>query len=144
MTKREVVRLVLDGKRPPYVPWSFGFSRGAFEKLVGHFGSEAAVEKKMHNHVIMFCAGGQPEDVGHDSVRDIFGVVWDKNSTGFIKRYVLPEPTLKGYAFPDPLDDRYFTALPGQLEKHKASLTVWTRGWLYPCPGAYRGRRRAA
>ena len=29
MTKRDVVRLVLEGKRPPYVPWSMGFTKEA-------------------------------------------------------------------------------------------------------------------
>lgn len=36
MTKREVVRLVLEGKRPPYVPWSMGFTKEAREKLKTH------------------------------------------------------------------------------------------------------------
>lgn len=26
MTKREVIRTVLDGEKPPYVPWSFIFT----------------------------------------------------------------------------------------------------------------------
>jgi uroporphyrinogen decarboxylase len=38
MTKRHVVRLVFEGKRPPYVPWSFGFTQPAYEKLVQHYG----------------------------------------------------------------------------------------------------------
>ena len=33
MTKREVIRLVLQGKRPPYVPWSMGFTHEAQQKL---------------------------------------------------------------------------------------------------------------
>ena len=40
MTKREVVRLVLSGKRPPYVPWSMGFTKEAKDKLQRHFGSQ--------------------------------------------------------------------------------------------------------
>lgn len=38
MTKREIVRAVLDGKRPPYVPWSCGFTVEAAEKLRDHCG----------------------------------------------------------------------------------------------------------
>ena len=33
MTKRDVVRTCLEGKTPPYVPWSFGFTVEAEEKL---------------------------------------------------------------------------------------------------------------
>ena len=32
-TKREVVRRVLEGRKPPYVPWSFGFTLEARQKL---------------------------------------------------------------------------------------------------------------
>ena len=38
MTKREVVRLVLDGERPPYVPWQIGLTVEARAKLGEHFG----------------------------------------------------------------------------------------------------------
>jgi len=37
MTKRDIVRAVLDGKRPPYVPWSCGFTVEAAEKLRSHY-----------------------------------------------------------------------------------------------------------
>ena len=40
MTKRDVVRLALSGKRPPYVPWSMGFTKEAKENV------EAAVTKE--------------------------------------------------------------------------------------------------
>jgi hypothetical protein len=33
MTAREVVRMVLDGKRPPYVPWNIGLTLEARQKL---------------------------------------------------------------------------------------------------------------
>ena len=32
-TKREVVRMVLEGKCPPYIPWSIGFTKEAGDKL---------------------------------------------------------------------------------------------------------------
>ncbi|MDO9542872.1 MAG: uroporphyrinogen-III decarboxylase-like protein, partial [Kiritimatiellia bacterium] len=64
MTKREVVRRVLDGKRPPYVPWSFGFTREAWATLTSHFGSEAATKAKLHNHISGFDTG-RFEDIGN-------------------------------------------------------------------------------
>ncbi len=33
MNKRDVIRLVLEGKKPPYVPWSLGFTQEAKAKL---------------------------------------------------------------------------------------------------------------
>ena len=38
MTKREVIMTVLDGHRPPYVPWSFGFTKEPYGLLCAHFG----------------------------------------------------------------------------------------------------------
>ena len=40
MTKRDVIRLVLEGKKPPYVPWSMGFTQEAKEKLQRHYGCD--------------------------------------------------------------------------------------------------------
>ena len=34
MTRREVIKTVLDGKKPPYTPWSFKFTVEAKEMLV--------------------------------------------------------------------------------------------------------------
>jgi len=143
MTKREIVRLVLDGKRPPYVPWSFGFTREAMEKLVGHFGSAAAVEKKLHNHMRMMGVGDRFEDVGNDCVRDIFGVVWDRSvdkDIGVIKGLVLPEPSLKGYEFSDPLDSRFFSALPAEAEEYNDCFLEFAIGFsLYERAWTMRG-----
>ena len=38
MTEREVVRLVLQGKKPPYVPWSYKFTVEAEEDLKHYLG----------------------------------------------------------------------------------------------------------
>ena len=32
-TKREVIKMVLDGQKPPYVPWSFKFTQEPKEQL---------------------------------------------------------------------------------------------------------------
>lgn len=142
MTKREVVRLVLAGKCPPYVPWSFGFTREAREKLLGHFGSAAEIEKKLHNHLIML-GGARSEDVGHECVRDIFGVVWDRSvdkDIGVIKGHVLPEPTLKGYEFPDPLDKRFFADLPEEIKNYNDCFLEFAIGFsLYERAWTMRG-----
>ncbi len=40
MTKRDVVRCILEGKRPPYVPWSIGMTQEARQKVRGFFGCD--------------------------------------------------------------------------------------------------------
>ena len=38
--KREVIQMVLEGRRPPYVPWSFKFTLEAGKKLQEHYGCD--------------------------------------------------------------------------------------------------------
>ena len=51
MTKREVIQCVLAGGRPPYVPWSFGFTYEAQEKLLQHYGP-VNLDEQMGNHLL--------------------------------------------------------------------------------------------
>ena len=51
MIKREVVRLALEGKRPPYVPWNIGLTVEARQKLEAHFGADD-LEKALDNHYL--------------------------------------------------------------------------------------------
>ena len=51
MQKRDVIRRVLRGERPPYVPWSMGFTQEAREKLQKHYGS-ADIEGPLGNHLL--------------------------------------------------------------------------------------------
>ena len=37
VTKREVVQMVLAGKKPPYVPWSYKFTHEPEQMLKKHF-----------------------------------------------------------------------------------------------------------
>jgi len=143
MIKREVVRCVLDGKRPPYVPWSFGFTCEAWEKLVQHFGSAGAAQAKLHNHTFTLVTGDKFKDIGGDCVRDIFGVVWDRSvdkDIGVVKGRVLPEPSLRNYEFPDPLAKHYFADLPGEIKKHNDCFLEFAIGFsLYERAWTMRG-----
>ena len=51
MTKRDVIRLVLEGQRPPYVPWSMGFTQEARAKLRAYYGCPD-IEEPLDNHLL--------------------------------------------------------------------------------------------
>lgn len=143
MTKREVIRQVLAGKPPPYVPWSFGFTVEAREKLVRHYGRED-LEDILQNHILGLGNGiGFFDDIGNDCVRDVFGVVWDRSTDkdiGIVKGCILPEPTLAGYRFPDPLQPRYFEDIPAKLAKYGDRYRVFMLGFsLYERAWTLRG-----
>ena len=137
------MRLVLEGKRPPYVPWSIGFTVEAEEQLDEHYGT-ADLEGPLENHLLKLGSDiGFFEDLGDDRVRDVFGVVWDRSidkDIGNVEGCVLPEPTLAGYEFPDPLDPRFFADIPAKIERFPDRFRVFQIGFsLYERAWTLRG-----
>lgn len=59
MTKREVVIQVLNHKQPPYVPWHFGFTVEAKQKLLYHSGSYDIIDIT-DNHILQL-----GDDIGY-------------------------------------------------------------------------------
>jgi len=143
MTKREVVGQALRFQRPPYVPWQLGFTWEAREKLEQHFGS-VDLEDVVGNHFV--CLGnpiGFFTDIGPNLVQDAFGVVWDRSidkDIGNVRGQVLREPTLRGFAFPDPTDSRILDPIPGLLARRPDRFRVFMIGFsLYERAWTLRG-----
>ena len=94
-----------------------GFTREAEEKLQHHYGCDD-LEEPLQNHLLKLGSDiGFFNDLGNHRVRDVFGVVWDRSidkDIGNVDGCVLPEPTLTGYEFPDPLDPPLLRRHPGQ------------------------------
>jgi len=120
MTPRQVVKEAIAFRRPPYVPWSFGFTKEANDKLVEYYHT-TDLDPFLRNHVLGLGNDiGFFENLGNDRLRDIFGVVWNRSidkDIGNVEGQVLPEPTLTGYSFPDPLDPRFYADIPEKLER---------------------------
>lgn len=143
MTKRDVVRLALGGKRPPYVPWSMGFTVEAREKLQAHYACED-IEGPLENHFLKLGRDiGWFEHVGGNLYRDVFGVVWDRSidkDIGNVRGQVLTRPTLRGYELPDPRDPRYFDDIPEKIERYPDRFRVFQIGFsLYERAWTLRG-----
>ena len=143
MTKRQVIKLVLDGQRPPYVPWSCGFTQEAKDKLRAHYGS-IDLEDALQNHLVKLGSDiGFFADWGNDHVQDVFGVVWDRSvdkDIGNVVGCVLAEPTLHGCKFPNPLDPRFFADIPEKLARYGDRFRVFQIGFsLYERAWTLRG-----
>jgi uroporphyrinogen decarboxylase len=143
MIKREVVRLVLDGKCPPYVPWNIGLTLEARQKLERHFGP-SNLEAALQNHYLgLGNAIGFFDKLDDHRVQDVFGVVWDRSidkDIGNVQGEVLPEPTLKGYQFPDPLDVRFFEDIPARIAEYGDRFRIFQIGFsLYERAWTMRG-----
>jgi uroporphyrinogen decarboxylase len=139
MTKRDVVKTVLDHKRPPYVPWHFGFTVEAKQKLMDHHGSDDIMDITDNHMLVLGDEIGYFEPVGNDRFKDFFGVIWDRSidkDIGNVEGQVLPQPALAGYQFPDPLADLHFSDIPGLVEKYpdrfrlfEIGFSMYERAW---------------
>ena len=143
MNKREVVGMTLNWETPPYVPWSLSFTLEAREKLEKYYETKD-LEAILNNH---FCSFGSStgffQDLGNDRLQDVFGVVWDRSEDkdiGMVEGQVLPEPTLQGYEFPDPLDKRFFEGMQERLESGEEGFRIFHIGFsLYERAWTLRG-----
>ncbi len=137
--KRDVVKAVLDGQRPPYVPWSIGFTKEAAARLQLHYGSDA-LEARVENHFVKLGSDiGFFDDLGDDRVQDVFGVVWNRSidkDIGIVEGRVLPDAKMAGYRFPNPLDPRFFSEIPTKLAEFpdrfrvfQIGFSLYERGW---------------
>ena len=143
MTKRDVIRTVLDGGKPPYVPWSFKFTIEPYVMLQEYYGIED-LDVPLGNHILNLGNDyGFFDDLGNDKFRDVFKVVWDRSidkDIGDVRDVILTEPTLKGYNFPDPLDPRFFDNIESEIEKKPDMFRVFQVGFsLYERAWTLRG-----
>ena len=143
MDKREVIRRVLAGQRPPYVPWSLGFTKEAKAKLQLHYG-QTELEPYLQNHLLKLGSDiGFFRELGNDCVQDVFGVIWDRSvdkDIGIVRGQVLPQPSLTGYVFPNPLDPRFFADIPERIERYGDRYRVFQIGFsLYERAWTLRG-----
>jgi uroporphyrinogen decarboxylase len=102
------------------------------------------VEDALQNHLLKLGSDiGFFTDLGHEHVQDVFGVVWDRSidkDIGNVTGCVLPEATLQGYSFPDPLDPRFFADIPGRLACYGDRFRVFQIGFsLYERAWTLRG-----
>jgi uroporphyrinogen decarboxylase len=143
MDKRQVVRLVIEGNKAPYVPWHCGFTVEAAARLREHFGA-GDLEQILDNHFVKLGSDiGFFTDLGNDRFRDVFGVVWDRSvdkDIGIVEGRILPEPTLEGYDFPDPLDERLFEGIAEKISTYADCFRVFKIGFsLYERAWTLRG-----
>jgi uroporphyrinogen decarboxylase len=143
MAKRKIVKQAIEGKAVPYVPWHCNFTVEAAEKLREHFGRDD-LEQVLDNHFVKLGSDiGFFTDLGNDRFRDVFGVIWDRRvdkDIGIVEGYLLPEPTLEFYEFPNPLDSRFFKDIPEKISRYEDCFRVFKIGFsLYERAWTLRG-----
>lgn len=142
MNKRDVVKQVLAGGRPAYVPWSFEFTVEAGQKLKDHFGDQ--LDDYLDNHIVKLGRGNRlSEQIAPDRYLDRFGVEWDRSrdkDIGTVCNCALPEPTLDGFNFPKASDLPYFGEMPDLIARRPDSFRMYNIGFsLYERAWSMRG-----
>ncbi|WP_027471550.1 uroporphyrinogen decarboxylase family protein [Saccharicrinis fermentans] len=133
MTKKEVIKMVLDGKKPPYVPWDCKFTIEALEKMKAHYGQDVDVEALVDNHFIKLGqSSGFKVDIGNNRKKDIFGVTWDmtlEKDIGNVEGLVIPEPTMEGYEFPDIENPMLYEGIEEKIAANKDKFVLYSIGF---------------
>ena len=139
ISKREVIKTVLDGNKPPYVPWSFKFTKEPKEMLEKYFDTDD-LDDVLGNHLLNLGGDiGFFEYVGNNCYRDVFNVVWDRSidkDIGNIKGVVIKEPEMSSYQFPDPVNPLFFESIGHSIKKHpdmfrnfQIGFSLYERAW---------------
>jgi uroporphyrinogen decarboxylase len=143
MTRREVIKAVLNGEKPPYTPWSFKFTLEAGKMVEAHY-QTTDLDEVLYNHILMLGNDiGFFEKLGNNLYRDVFGAVWDRSidkDIGNITESLLIEPSLSVYKFPNPLDKRFFADIESSISAHPDMFRLFQIGFsLYERAWTLRG-----
>jgi uroporphyrinogen decarboxylase len=139
MNRREVIKNILDGKKPPYTPWSFKFTIEAKDLLTKHYGVED-LDEVLYNHILMLGSDiGFFDYLGNNIYRDVFGATWDRSidkDIGNITGSLIDPENFKNYKFPDPLDKRFFADIesetrskPDMFRLFQIGFSLYERAW---------------
>jgi uroporphyrinogen decarboxylase len=139
MDRREIIKMVLDGKKPPYVPWSFKFTKEPSDILKSYYKTED-LDNVLYNHILMLGSDiGFFDNLGGELYCDVFGAVWDRSidkDIGNITGSLISEASIGNYTFPDPLDKRFFAdiaasvnAKPDMFRLFQIGFSLYERAW---------------
>lgn len=95
--------------------------------------ADEELDQRLGNHLVELGSDiGFFEEVGGDKYRDVFGVVWDRSvdkDIGIVCDFPLKEPTLDGYTFPDPLDERFFADIDAKCARQPDCFRLFCLGF---------------
>lgn len=139
MTRREIIKKVLNGEKPSYTPWSFKFTVEARKLLQDHYNVDD-LDNALYNHFLLLGNDyGFFDKTGNDLYRDVFGVVWDRSidkDIGNVTGSLIDPDNFKDYKFPDPLDFRFFAdieqsikAKPDMFRLFQIGFSLYERAW---------------
>ena len=136
---RERVWQSIRHQQPDRVPWHFACTVPTRIKLERYYGTED-LNTVLDQHVVKFRTRLPFVETSPDFFLDEFGVTWNRKidkDIGNVREYILKEPSLKGFKFPDPHHPQRLTALPAFIETNRSrfrlvslSFALFERAWI--------------
>jgi uroporphyrinogen decarboxylase len=138
MTPRQRVWKAIRHQEPDRVPWYFGCTLPARNKLEAYYGT-AGLDEVLDQHIVKYRSRLPYVEIRPDFVQDEFGVVWNHTidkDIGVVDSYQLKERSFRGLTFPDPHDPRRLAGLPAFLQANphrfrlfSVSFSLFERAW---------------
>ena len=130
ITPRERVLMALRHEQPDLCPWQINLTQDARAKTAAYLG-DPDFERKIGNHLAAYEDGWFIE-VRPNFWQDQFGIVWNRTidkDIGNVAEYLLPEPDLSHYTFPQPDFARNAAGMERLLREYPDRFTAGALGF---------------
>jgi len=142
MTKispRERVWQAIRHQQPDRVPWNFPYTVPTRIKLENYYGTKD-LNTALDQHIVKFRVRLPYKEIRPDFEKDEFGVVWNRTvdkDIGVVEEYLLKDPSLEHFEFPNPHHPDRLTALPAFIAANpdrfrlvSVSFALFERAWI--------------
>ncbi len=129
-TRRDRVLTALRHETPDVTPWQINLTADARDQTA-HYLGDAEFVAKIGNHMASY-GDGWFREVRAGYWVDQFGIVWNRTidrDIGNVEEYLLPEPDLSLYEFPEPNLTRNARGLEALVRDHPDRFTVAELGF---------------
>lgn len=133
---RDRVLQALRFQEPDRCPYYIWVDQAMMAPLGRYYGVDDVKASVIHDHQVMREILALKHPLTADTYRDDFGAVWQQAAEMYVIEPALPQPSLKGYAFPDLTTDAHFAGLSEWLDANhdrfrivQLGLLFWERTW---------------
>jgi uroporphyrinogen decarboxylase len=137
ITPRERVLTALAHKQPDVTPWQIDLTIDAHHNLATYL-QTPDLSAKLGNHLVG-CEDGYFTEVRPDFWQDQFGIVWNRTidkDIGNVEEYLLKEPDISTYRFPQPdlarnaqVYARLIAQHPNEFRMGGVGFSMFERAW---------------
>jgi len=130
LTCKERVYQALNYQESDIIPYNISIEASVAERLNEHYGGRDKWPK-YENHFAGMGWQFHREDLSDELFKDPFGVIWHQGTIFEIVEPVLKEPSLKGFQWPELVNDDNIPNIERFCENYKHKFTMYGFGLLF-------------